>query len=108
SAYRGSAVSPRCASPASGRTRLQLPAIALKAGSKLLRELDPVPVRVVDVEQAHLALELEDDPDLDPLRAQAVCLRFQVGHFDVGDCAVLLGLALAQADLHLAVPQMRP
>ena len=46
---------------------------------QLLGELDPVAVRVVDVEEAHLARQLDDDPDLDARLAQPVGLRLQVG-----------------------------
>ena len=63
---------------------------------ELLGELDPVPVGVVDVEQAHLALELEDDPDVHAGVAQAVGLRLQVVDVDVRDAAVLLRLALGE------------
>src|SRR6266566_30631 len=81
---------------------------SIRAPLKLLRELDSVPVRVVDVQQPHLALQLEDDADVDAAGAQAVGLRLQVLNVDVGDGAVRLRLSLGEADLHRAVAEMRP
>src|SRR5204863_9581999 len=78
------------------------------SGLQLLRELDPIPVRVVYVEQSHLALELEDDADVHAGVAQPLRLRLQIFDIDVRDGAVLLRLALGEAELHLAVLQVRP
>src|SRR5258707_5662599 len=71
----------------------QQPGCCLSA-LELLCELDSVAVRVVDVEQAHLALQLEDDAYVDAFRAQAVGLGLQVRHVDVRDGALFLGVAL--------------
>src|SRR6266566_98076 len=81
---------------------------SIRAPLKLLRELDSVPVRVVDVQQPHLALELEDDADVDAARAQAGGLRLQVRDVDVRHGAVRLRLALREPDLHPAAPEVRP
>src|SRR5581483_3910424 len=78
------------------------------ASAELLRELDPVPVRVEDVEEADLSLQLDDDPDLDARLAQPVGLPLQVVDVDVRDAAVLSRLPLGEADLHPATPQARP
>src|SRR5439155_22538516 len=78
-------------------------AYARRSRSELLRELHPVAVRVVDVEEPHLALELEDDADVDAGRPQPLGLGLEVGHVDGRDRAVRLGLALGQPELHLAV-----
>src|SRR5438067_869843 len=75
--------------------------------SELLGELDPVAIRVVDVEKAHLAGQLEDDPDLDACLAQALRLRLQVGHLDMRDAGVH-ELSLGEPDLHLAASELRP
>src|SRR5205807_565395 len=83
-------------------------AAATSARGKLLRKLDAVSVRIEDVEQAHLAVQLDDDADLDALGAQALGLRLQVVHVDVRHTAVLLRLALRETDVHLAVIQLRP
>src|SRR5919204_498924 len=83
-------------------------AAATSARGKLLGELDTVPVRVEDVQEADLAVQLEDDADLDPLRAQPLRLGLQVGHVDVRHAAVLLRLAPREADLHVAAPEPRP
>src|SRR4051794_37313013 len=81
---------------------------SIRAPLQLLCELDSVPVRVVDVQQPHLALQLEDDADVDAAGAQAVGLRFQVLNVDMGNGAVRLRLSLCEADLHPAVAEMRP
>src|SRR4051812_1102661 len=65
----------------------------------ILRELDAVPVRVEDVEQPHLAVELEHDADLDALGPQPVRLRLHVLDVHVRDPA-LLRLPLGERDLH--------
>ena len=49
-----------------------------------LRELDPVSVRVEDVEQAHLAVQLEHDADVDARGAQTLGLRLDVVDVDRG------------------------
>src|SRR5437588_12476805 len=83
-------------------------AAATSARGKLLRKLDAVSVRIEDVEQAHLAVQLDDDADLDALGAQPLGLRLQIVHVDVRHTAVPLRLALRETDVHLAVPQLRP
>src|SRR4029078_9837320 len=74
---------------------------------QVLRELDAVPVGVVDVEQAHMAMELEHRADVDALVAQALRLGLQVIDVHVRDAA-LLGLALRDRDHHLAALQPGP
>src|SRR6478672_3966049 len=77
--------------------------------SKLLRELNAVPIRVVHVEQAHDALrDLDDDADVHALAPQALGLRLHVVDVDVRDDAVVARLALDEPDFHLPVLQMRP
>ena len=74
----------------------------------VLGELDPVPVRVEDVDEPDLAVQLEHDADLDPRGAEPFCLGLHVGNLDVRDAAVLDRLALRERDLHLAVAEARP
>src|SRR5918992_164963 len=75
--------------------------------SEFLGQLDPVSVRVVDVEDAHLVVQLQDDADLDALVAEPLRLRLQVLDVDVRDAA-LLRLALRERDLHPAALEARP
>ena len=49
--------------------------VELQTLLELFGQLNPVAVCVIDVEQTHLAPELEDDPDVDACRAQPVGLR---------------------------------
>src|SRR5438034_4927405 len=74
---------------------------------QLLSQLNAIPVRVVHVEEPHLARQLEDDPDLDASLAQPVGLLLEVGRVDVRD-AFVARLALREPDLHLASPELRP
>src|SRR5256714_14615995 len=74
---------------------------------QLLSQLNAIPVRVVHVEEPHLARELEDDPDLDARLAQPVGLLLEVGDVDVRN-ALVARLALREPDLHLASPELRP
>src|SRR5436305_4176984 len=77
--------------------------------SELLRELDAIAVRVVDIEKAHHAVrDLDDDPDVDACRAQPVGDALHVVHVDVGDDAVVTRDAFGEPDLHRAVLQVRP
>src|SRR5919106_6802830 len=55
----------------------------------VLPELDAVAVRVDDLEQTHLAVELEHDADVDALLAQAFSLCLDVVDLYVRDAAVL-------------------
>src|SRR4051812_30387843 len=76
---------------------------------QLLRELDPVAVRVVDVEEAHHALrDLDDDADLDALVAEAVRLDLHVDDVDVRDGAVRLRIADGEPELHVTATEVRP
>src|SRR5256886_8899799 len=74
---------------------------------QLLSQLNAIPVRVVHVEEPHLARQLEHDPDLDARLAQPVGLLPEVGDVDVRD-AFVARLALREPDLHLASPELRP
>src|SRR5215475_10130676 len=78
------------------------------AAGKLFGKLDSVAVRVVDVEEAHLGVELEHGSDLDSLAAQALGLSLDVVDVDRRDARVFLGIPLGDRDLHLAVHQPRP
>src|SRR5919206_4506948 len=92
----------------SHRTGAAPSAAATSARGKLLGKLDAISVGVVDVEQPHLAVQLEDDADLDSRRPKPLRLRLHVLDVDVRDAAVLLRLALREADLHLASAELRP
>src|ERR671936_160712 len=83
-------------------------AAAGSAAGKLLRKLDAVPVRVVDIEQAHLAVELEHGADLDPLAAQPVGLGLDVVDIDRRDARLLVRLAFGERDLHPPALEARP
>src|SRR5882757_7286108 len=74
---------------------------------QLLSQLNAIPVRVVDIEEPHLAGQLEDNPDLDASLAQPVGLLLEVGDVDVRD-ALVARLPLREPDLHLASPELRP
>src|SRR5215471_14455618 len=74
---------------------------------ELLRELDPVAVGIVDVEQAYLARQLEDDPDLHADLTQPLRLALEVAHIDMCDTG-LRRLALCEPDLHLTASEVRP
>ena len=65
-------------------------------GVEVLGQLDAVPVAVVDVEQAHLAVQLEHNADLDARGTQAAGLGLDVLDLDDGDRASRVGLALLQ------------
>src|SRR5579884_376283 len=78
------------------------------AGAQLLRELDAVPVRVVDVEQPHLTVELHHHADLDALRPQPLGRGLHIVDVDVCNAAVRVGLADREADLHRPVHELRP
>src|SRR5438876_9114729 len=82
-------------------------ASAISAAGKLLRKLDPVAVRIEDVEQAHRPVELEDDPDLDARAPEPLGLRLDVFDVHVRDAAVLR-LSLGEPDLHSAPLQPGP
>src|SRR2546423_10120719 len=83
---------------------------ARRAGSRaLLRHLNPVAVRIVDVEQPHRPMELEHRPDLDLRIRKPLALPFDVLDVDRRDRALLrLGLALRQRDLRALTIERRP
>src|SRR5262245_5168782 len=91
----------------SRRKRVSMRSMSRSTGSELLGELDPVPVGVVDVEEAHLARQLEHDPDFDACVAQPLRLSLEVADVDVRD-AVVRQFALREPYLHLAATQRRP
>src|SRR5579872_1642880 len=74
---------------------------------EVLRELDAVAVRVVDVDEPHVAVQLEHRADLDPGLAEAVGLGADVVDVDMRYTA-LLGLAFGERDVHLASLEARP
>src|SRR5437867_3226677 len=76
--------------------------------SEIFRELDPVAVLVVDVEQADVAVELEDDADLDFSCAQALGFTLHVGDRDHGNAALLVRLPFAQIHLGISVTEEGP
>ena len=71
-----------------------------------LRELDSVAVGVVDVDEPHLPVQLDDRADVDALRAQPLGLRPEV-RTRPRDSA-LLAARLRERDLHLAALELRP
>src|SRR3954454_19026872 len=73
----------------------------------MLRELNAVAVRVEDVDETHLAREVEDDAHLDALLAQLVGLDLHVRDVDHRDAA-LGRLTLGERDAHRAVLELRP
>src|SRR5262245_3956510 len=75
-----------------------------RGGSDLerLRELDAVAVRVEDVDDPHLAGELDHRADPDPLVSEAVGLRLDVVDIDHRDAALRVGLARGEGDVHAA------
>src|SRR5579859_4189882 len=81
--------------------------ISVLRSDQILRELDAVAVRVIDVEQAYVAVQLEHRPDRDTRLAQTCRLGPDVLDVDVCDTAVLR-LAFGQRDLHLASLKARP
>src|SRR5579864_220984 len=86
------------------------PAWRITTGSlgELFRKLQAVAVRVEDVQQAHLAMQLEDDSDLDAFGSQLVRDLLHVGHVDVRDAAVFLRLALRKPDRRTRAFERRP
>src|SRR3712207_4531480 len=64
----------------------------------VLPELDPVAVRVADIEQAHLTVQLEDAAAPDATAAQPVGLGLDFVHLDVCNGPVLDGLTDGKAD----------
>src|SRR5262249_54231394 len=78
------------------------------AGGDVFCELDAVAVRIEHVQEAHLAVQLEDDADLDALVAELICRGLDVRDVDVRDAAVLLRLPLGEPDLHRAALELRP
>ena len=68
-----------------------------------LGELHAVSVRVEDVHEPELPVQLEDDTHVDARLAQPLGFALHVGHLDVGDAARLARVALGKRDLHLAV-----
>src|SRR5262249_45238623 len=74
----------------------------------VLRELDAVAVGVVDIQEAHLVVELEHGSDVDALAAQPFSLRLDVVDVDRRDAGVFVGIALGERDLHFAVHQPCP
>src|SRR5687767_7204572 len=81
--------------------------IASRLLGDVLAELDAVAVRVDDLEQAHLAVELEHDAHLDPLGSEPRRFLLHVLDLDVRD-SPLLRLAGRQRDLHAASLELRP
>src|SRR5690242_1776996 len=81
---------------------------SLRLSGNLFGKLDAIAVRVVDVEQPHLSMELEDRSDLDPLGAEAVGFGLDVTNVHGRDAGLLLRLALRDRDLHLSAQQPRP
>ena len=73
-----------------------------------LCQLDAVAVRVEDVHEPDLPVQLEDDTDLDARCAQALGLRLHVDDVDVRDAARLGRVAHGERDLHPAVLEPRP
>src|SRR6185437_16029016 len=105
----GRSISRSLRSAKSGARPRSWPGPRTASGLELLRQLDAIAVRVVDVEQAHDALrDLDDSADLDAFLPEALGLAFHVVDVDMRDCAVGLGIAFGEADLHRAVPEMRP
>src|SRR5918994_6336438 len=81
--------------------------IASRLFGDVLAELDAVAVRVDDLEQPHLAVQLEHDPHFDPFGSQPRGLLLHVVDLDVRD-SPLLRLASRQRDLHPTSLQLRP
>src|SRR4051794_8141292 len=73
----------------------------------MLRELNAVAVRVEDVDEAHLAGEVEDDTNLDTLLTQLVGLDLHVGDVDHRD-APFARLTLGERNAHRSVLELRP
>src|SRR5205823_401803 len=72
------------------------------------RKLEAIAVCVEDVEEAHRAVQLEDDADIDSRPTQLVCDPFHVVDVDVRDAAVLLWLAFGKTDRGSVPLQRRP
>src|SRR5918912_2093005 len=78
------------------------------AAAELFGKLDPVAVRIEDVEQAHLAVQLEDDADVDAAVAKVVRDALDVVDVDVRDRSVGLRLPFRESDLRPAALELRP
>src|SRR6478736_3683328 len=83
-------------------------AASLWRSGKLFGKLDAVAVGVVDIEHAHLAVQLQHRADLDALGAEAVCFGLDVRHVHGRYSGLALGLALRDRDIHRAALQRRP
>src|SRR4051812_41845604 len=83
-------------------------AASSSASGKLFGKLDAIAVRVEDIEQPDLAVQLEHGADFDPLAAEAIGLGLDVLDVDRRDTGLFLRFALRDRDLHLAAHEPRP
>src|SRR5690242_8174772 len=73
-----------------------------------LRELDAVAVGIEDVDEQHLAGDLDDRADLDALVTQAGGLGPDVRDVHHRHARVRVGVALRERDVHFPVREGRP
>src|SRR5512132_729986 len=86
------------------RTSCRLPRLITP---KLLDQLDAIAVRIENVQQPYLVVDLQDRADLDILGAKPLRLRLRVVDVDRRDTC-FLRLALGQRDLHGAAFKLGP